>query len=83
MKNRKNYIATSTATLTQSGLLAELLKHQQRRKVIELTRRREYREQERGFFRNSLTWLLAPAHSVTAARRFSRRFGEETLPRHT
>ena len=43
MKNRKNYIARSTATLTQSGLLAALLQHQ-RRKVIELTQRRAQRE---------------------------------------
>jgi len=35
MKNRKNYIAKSTATLTQSGLLAALLQHQ-RRKATEL-----------------------------------------------
>jgi hypothetical protein len=82
MKNRKNYIATSTATLTQSGLLAELLQHQ-RRKGIELSRRREYREQRRGFFRNSLTSLLARAHSVTAGRRFRRISGQRILPRHT
>jgi hypothetical protein len=82
MKNRTNYIATSTATLTQSGLLAELLRHQ-RRKVIELTQRRAQREQGRGFFRNSLTRLLTRARSVTAGRRFRRGFGEETLPRHT
>ena len=44
MKNRKNYIARSTATLTQSGLLAALLQHQ-RRKVIELSQRRAQREQ--------------------------------------
>jgi hypothetical protein len=53
MKNRKNYIATSTATLTQSGLLAELLQRQ-RRKVIELSQRREHRGQGRGFFGHSL-----------------------------
>jgi hypothetical protein len=39
MKKRKNYVMTSTATLTQSGLLAVLLQRQ-RRKVIELARRR-------------------------------------------
>jgi hypothetical protein len=82
MKNRKNYIARSTATLTQSGLLAALLQHQ-RRKVIELSQRHAQREQARGFFGNSLAWLLARAHSVTAGRRFRRGFGEETIARHT
>ena len=82
MKNRKNYIARSTATLTQSGLLAALLQHQ-RRKVIELTQRRAQREQARGLLRNSLTWLLTRAHGITAARRFRRGFGEATIPRHT
>jgi hypothetical protein len=82
MKNRKNYIAGSTATLTQSGLLAALLQHQ-RRKVIELRERRAQREQVRGLLRNSLTWLLARSHGITAGRRFRRGFGEETIPRHT
>jgi hypothetical protein len=82
MKNRKNYIATSTATLTQSGLLAELLRHQ-RRKVIELSQRREHRNQGRGFFGHSVTWLLARAHNIAAGRRFRRDFGEEPIPRHT
>jgi hypothetical protein len=80
MKNKKNYIAASTATLTQSGLLAALLQHQ-RRKVIELPQRRTRREQGRGFFGNSLTWLLARAHNVTAGRRFRRGLEEGTLPR--
>jgi hypothetical protein len=39
----------STPTLTQSGLLAVLLEHQ-RRKVIELARRRAHREQVRAAF---------------------------------
>jgi hypothetical protein len=82
MKNRKNYIAGSTATLTQSGLLAALLQHQ-RRKVIELSQRRAQREQVRGLFRNSLTWLLARYHNITAGRRFRRGFEGETVPRHT
>ena len=82
MKKRKNYIAKSPATLTQSGLLAALLQHQ-RRKVIELTQRRAQREQARGLLRNSLTWLLARAHGITAARRFRRGFGQGTIPRHT
>jgi hypothetical protein len=78
MRSKTNYIATSTATLTQSGLLAELLQHQ-RRKVMELTQRRAQREQVCGFFRSSLTWLLARAHGITAGRRFRRGFGEDTL----
>jgi hypothetical protein len=82
MKSRKNYIASSTATLTQSGLLAALLQHQ-RRKVIELTQRRAQREQMRGLPRNSLTWLLARYHNITAGRRFRRTAGQEILPRHT
>jgi len=79
MKNRKNYIARSTATLTQSGLLAALLQAQ-RRKV---THRREQREQVRGLLRNSLTWLLVRYHTITSGRRFRRGVGEETIPRHT
>jgi hypothetical protein len=82
MKNRKNYIARSTATLTQSGLLAALLQHQ-RRKVIELNQRRAQREQVRGLLRNSLTWLLARYHGITAGRRFRRSSGQGILPRHT
>jgi len=79
MKNRKNYIAASTATLTQSGLLAALLQHQ-RRKVIELTQRRAHRERGRGFFGNSLTWLLACAHNITARRHYRRGLKKGTLP---
>lgn len=82
MKNRKNYVARSTATLTQSGMLAALLQHQ-RRRVIELTQRRAQREQVRGLFRNSLTWLLAHYPNITAGRRFRRGFEGGTIPRHT
>jgi hypothetical protein len=82
MKNRKNYIARSTATLTQSGLLAALLQHQ-RRKVIELAQRRARRQQGHGLFRNSLTWLLARYHNITVGRRFRRSFEGGTIPRHT
>jgi len=82
MKNRKNYIARSTATLTQSGLLAALLQHE-RRKVIELSQRRAQREHVRGLLRNSLTWLLARYHNITAGRRLRRCFGGETIPRRT
>jgi hypothetical protein len=69
MKSSKNYIARSTATLTQSGLLAALLQHQ-RRKVIELTQRRAQREQMHGLLRSSLTWLLEHSHRTIAGRRF-------------
>ena len=79
MKNRKNYIARSTATLTQSGLLAALLQAQ-RRKV---TQRRGQREQVRGLLRNSLTWLLVRYHTITSGRRFRRGIGVEAIPRHT
>jgi hypothetical protein len=82
MKTRKNYIAASTATLTQSGLLAALLQHQ-RRRVIELNQRRTQRQQVRGLLRNSLTSLLARYHSIIAGRRFRRASGQEILPRHT
>ena len=81
MKNRKNYIARSTATLTQSGLLAALLQHQ-RRKVIELSQRRAQREQARGLLRNTLTWLLARSH-IISGRRFRRTSGQGILPRPT
>ena len=80
MKNKRNYVATSTLTLTQSGLLAELLRYQ-RRKVTESTRRRTHRKQGRGFFGNNLTGLLARAYNITAGRRFRRGFGGETIAR--
>jgi hypothetical protein len=82
MKNRKNYIASSTATLTQSGLLAALLQHQ-RRRIIELSQRRAQREQSHGLLWNRLTWLLARYRNITAGRRFRGGFGDETVPRHT
>jgi hypothetical protein len=80
MKN--SYIATSTATLTQSGLLAALLQHQ-RRKVIELNQRRAQRQQVRELVRNSVTSLLARCHSIIADRRFRRASAERIIPRHT
>ncbi|PYJ19471.1 MAG: hypothetical protein DME92_12350 [Verrucomicrobia bacterium] len=55
----------STPTLTQSGLLAVLLEHQ-RRKVIELARRRAHREQVRAAFWSILARLLARAHGSIA-----------------
>jgi hypothetical protein len=81
MKPRKNYVKTSVATLTQSGLLAVLLQRQ-RYKVIELARRRAQRQQARVLFRNTLNWLLARAHGGIAGRSFRRGFGE-SVPRHT
>ena len=44
-----------TATLTQSGLLAVLLKRQDF-KVIQLARRRAYRKRMRAAIWNTLTW---------------------------
>ena len=82
MKNRKNYIAKSTATLTQSGLLAALLQHQ-RRKVIELTQRHAQREQAHWLLRAGLTWLFALSHGIIAGRRIRRTSGQGILPRHT
>jgi hypothetical protein len=82
MKNRENYITRTTATLTQSGMLAALLQHQ-RRKVVELSRRHIQREQARGLFRNGLTWLLGWYHGMTAGRLPRRGFERGTIPRHT
>ena len=45
-----------TPTLTQSGLLAVLLKRQGF-KVIQLARRRAYRKHTRAAIWNTLTWL--------------------------
>jgi hypothetical protein len=44
-----------TKSITQSGLLAELLEHQ-RRKVIELAQRRAHRKQVRAILWSILTW---------------------------
>jgi hypothetical protein len=82
MKNRKNYIAKSTATLTQSGLLAALLQHQ-RPKMIELSQGHAPREQAHRLLRGSLTWLLAFSHVIIAGRRIRRTSGQGILPRHT
>jgi hypothetical protein len=82
MKNKRNYIARSTLTLTQSGLLAELLRCE-RRKVIELSQGHTRREQGRGFFGNSLTRLVGRAHGVIAGRRFRRGFEKGTVARPT
>jgi hypothetical protein len=82
MKNRKNYIAKSPATLTQSGLLAALLQHQ-RRKMIELTQRHAQREQAHRLLRSSVAWLLALSHGIIAGRRIRRTSGQGILPRRT
>jgi len=81
MKNRKNYVMTSTATLTQSGLLAVLLQRQ-RHKVIELARRRARLQQVRTVFWSTLNWLLARAQGGIAGRTFRRGFGG-SVPHHT
>ena len=72
MKNRKNYVMTSTPTLTQSGLLAVLLQRQ-RRKAIDLAP-----EYGRSLFGNY--WRVL--HGAAAGWLFRRGFGR-TLPRHT
>jgi len=53
-----------TATLTQSGLLAVLLKRQDF-KVIQLARRRAHRKHMRAAIWNTLTW---PYRALTAPR---------------
>jgi uncharacterized coiled-coil protein SlyX len=80
MKNKKAYIAASTATLTQSGLLAALLQHQ-RRKVVELNQRLAQRQHVRELLQNSLTSLSERCHSIIG-RRFRRASGQGILP-HT
>jgi len=51
MKGTKNYVRTSTPTLTQSGLLAVLLQRQ-RHKAIELAQRRTVPEHRRSLIQN-------------------------------
>jgi hypothetical protein len=63
-KPERNYVMRKlTPTLTQSGLLAVLLKHQ-RYKVFQLARRRARRKQMRAALWSTLTWpwrvLTAP-----------------------
>ena len=53
------------STLTQSGLLAVLLQHQ-RRKAMEMAKRRAHREQLRVTFWSNLTWLW---HVLTVHKR--------------
>ena len=81
MKTRKTYVpAVSTPTLTQSGLLAVLLKRQ-RQKVIESAQRRAHRKNGRLAFSGMLTWLFARGRDAISGRTFHQGVGE-TLPRH-
>ena len=81
MKTRKTYVpASSTPTLTQSGLLALLLKRQ-RQKVIESAQRRARRKNGHQAFSGVLTWLFARGRDATSGRTFRRGVGG-TLPRH-
>ena len=81
MKTRKAYVpAASTPTLTQSGLLAVLLKRQ-RQEVIELAQRRAHRKNGRLAFSSVLTWLFARDRDTISDRTFRRGVGR-TLPRH-
>ena len=81
MKTRKTYVpGTSTPTLTQSGLLAVLLKRQ-RQKAIESAQRRAHRKNDRQAFSGVLTSLFARGRDAISGRTFDRGFGG-TLPRH-
>ena len=65
MGYRKNHVMTKyTSTLVQSGLLAELLRRE-RRKMVELARRRAHRARVCAVFRSALTW---PWRALTAPR---------------
>ena len=82
MENRKNYVMTkSNLTLTQSGLLAVLLRRQ-RHKVIELAQRRRHRGQVGAPFWSSLTrwWGPLTARTLVAD---SAKPSVGTVPRHT
>jgi hypothetical protein len=81
MKNKRNYVMTSVATLTQSGMLAVLLQRQ-RYKVIDLARRRAQRERARAAFQSTLNWLSGLAHGSIPGRSFRRGF-EESVRRPT
>src|SRR5262245_9974818 len=79
MKTRKTYVAAkSNLTLTQSGLLAVLLQRQ-RRKVIELARRRAQRDEMDSAFSNARTWLLSHGRDAIAGRTFRRGIGATSL----
>lgn len=77
---KRQVLAKSTPTLTQSGLLAVLLQRQ-RQKVVELTDRRAHRNQSRFTFSNALSWLSERVRGAATGRTFNRSVGQ-TLPRH-
>ena len=69
MKTRKGHVLSkSTPTLTQSGLLAVLLKRQHA-KVIELAERRASPPQMRSAFTRAFTWLLRRDRAANSCRR--------------
>ena len=82
MKTRKIYVpGASTPTLTQSGLLAVLLKRQ-REKVLESAQRRADRKNDRLAFSGVLARLFARGRDAITGRTFDRGVGG-TLPRHS
>ena len=65
MGYRKSHVMTKyTSTLVQSGLLAELLRRE-RRKMVELARRRAHSRRVCAVFRSALSW---PWRALTAPR---------------
>ena len=70
-----------TPTLTQSGLLAVLLKRQGF-KVIQLAQRRAYRKHMRAAIWNTLTWLCRALTAPTLVGDSAESF-VGTVPRHT
>ena len=81
MKTRKIYVpGASTPTLTQSGLLAVLLKRQ-REKVLESAQRRADRKNDRLAFSGVLARLFAHDRDAILGRTF-RRAGGRILPRY-
>ena len=75
MKNREIYLMPrSTATITQSGLLAALLRRQ-RHKALELGQCLAHSEQLSSAFSTTLPWPLTRAHGANVGRRCRRGFG--------
>jgi hypothetical protein len=73
--------STPTLTLTQSGLLAVLLKRQ-RYAVIQLARRHAHRKQLRAAFWKALTWPLRALAARTLVDDSAKPL-VGTVPRHT
>jgi hypothetical protein len=73
--------STPTLTLTQSGLLAVLLKRQ-RYAVIELARRHAHRKHMRAAFWSTLTWPFRALTARTLVDDSAERF-VGTVERHT